>query len=111
MSDLINNIANFFKILGDPKRLEILLYLKDGEKTSADIQVKINKPQPTVSQHLKVLNNENLITFVKKENVKYYSIKDPFLFKILSSIQSFLINLNKEKVKALTDMSIFDTLI
>jgi len=111
MSELINYIADFLKMLGDSKRLKILLFLKNGEKSSAEIQDAIKKPQPTISQHLKVLQDENIITFVKKENIKYYKIKDPYFFKILSSIQSYLVNLNKDKIKNLTDLSIFDTFL
>jgi ArsR family transcriptional regulator len=111
MSELIKYVANFLKILSDPKRLEILILLKNGEKSSAEIQDAVEKPQPTVSQHLKILKNENLVAVVKKQNIKYYKIKDAYLFRILSSIQSYLLNLNQEKLKSLMDMSLFDTLL
>jgi ArsR family transcriptional regulator len=111
MDDSIKTVTNFLKILSDQKRLEIILFLKDGEKNSVEIQKAVDKPQPTISQHLKILQNESLIKSEKKNNKKYYSIKDPYIYKILSSIQSFLINLNEEKINSLQRMSIFDTLL
>ena len=110
MSESIANVAKFLRIISDPKRLEIILLLKDGEKNSAEIQEAIDKPQPTVSQHLKILRNNNLIVTEKKDRIKYYSIKDKFIFKIISSVQSYLINLNEDQIKALEKSSIMDTL-
>jgi len=111
MIEVIKNIADFLKTLSDPKRLEIIIYLKDGEKTSKDIETALKLRQPNVSQQLKTLQDVNLIKYEKRDNKKYYSIRDPYLFKILSNIQSFLINLEKEKIRDYSDMNIFDTLI
>jgi len=110
MSESARNIANFLKILSDPKRLDIIFLLKNGEMYSAQIEDATGLPQPTVSQHLKVLKNQNLITFEKRDRIKYYRIKDKFIFKILSSIRSYLININEEKIDTLQKSSIIDTL-
>jgi len=110
MSELTEKIADFLKILSDQTRLDIINLLKNAEKTSEDIQNALDKKQSTISQHLKKLYDEGLILFEKKGNVKYYRIKDEYIFKLLSSIQSFVIILQKEKLKGLSEYDRYDTL-
>lgn len=110
MSELTEKIADFLKVLGDYTRLEILELLKNGEKTSKEIEDTLEKSQSTISQHLKTLIETELINFEKKGNTKYYKIKYEYIFKILTFIQSFVITLHKEKVKKAADLDIYDTL-
>ena len=110
MSELTGKIASFLKVLSDQTRLDILELLKNGEKNSREIQETLKKSQSTISQHLKKLSDEDLITYEEKENLKYYNIKYQYIFKILTFIQSFVITLQKEKVRKLSDLNIQDTL-
>ena len=110
MSELTEKISDFLKILADQTRLEILELLKNGEKTSKEIQKKLKKSQSTISQHLKRLNDEDLIINEEKNNVNYYTIKYQYVYKILSFVQSFVITLQKEKIRKLSDLNIQDTL-
>jgi DNA-binding transcriptional ArsR family regulator len=110
MSELTGKIASFLKVLSDQTRLDILELLKNGEKNSREIQETLKKSQSTISQHLKKLSDEDLITYEEKENLKYYNIKYQYIFKILTFIQSFVITLQKEKVRKLSELNIQDTL-
>lgn len=110
MSELTKNIADFLKILSDQTRLDILELLKNGEKTSKEIQKVLKKSQSTISQHLKKLHDEDLISIEEKENLNYYKIKYQYIFKILSFVQSFIITLQKEKIRKLSELDIQDTL-
>ena len=111
MDELLQKIAEFFKVLSDPTRLDILDFLKDGSKTSEQIQNELNKSQSTISQQLKTLIDSELITSEKKGIMNYYSIKFDYVFKILNFIKPFVINLQKEKVKKLAELDIRDTLL
>lgn len=112
MSDLTEKIADFLKILSDQTRLDILELLKNGEKTSKEIQKTLKKSQSTISQHLKKLYDEDLIDIrtEEKENLNYYTIKYPYIFKILTFVQSFVITLQREKIRKLSELNIQDTL-
>ena len=110
MSELTEKIADFLKILSDQTRLEILELLRNGEKTSKEIQETLKKSQSTISQHLKKLYDENLITIKENDNVNYYNIKYQYIFKIISFVQSFVITLQKEKIRELSELNIQDTL-
>ncbi len=110
MSELTEKIADFLKVLGDQTRLEVLDLLKNGEKTSKEIEDTLDKSQSTISQHLKILIEMELIDFEKKENKNYYRIKYDYIFKILTFIQSFVITLHNEKLKKAAELDIYDTL-
>ncbi|MFX0073611.1 MAG: ArsR/SmtB family transcription factor [Candidatus Hermodarchaeota archaeon] len=112
MSELTEKIVDFLKILADQTRLDMLLLLKNSAKSSAEIQKALDKSQSTISQHLKILWDADLITFEKNKdnNVKYYTIKYLYIFKIISFIQSFVITLQKDKIRELTNFDVYDTL-
>lgn len=99
MSDLINTIVEFLKIIGDPIRFEILRRLKGSKKTAKEIEEEMDISQSYTSQQLKTLLNANLIKVEKNEDkIKMYGIKHMTIFKVLNSIQSFIIELEKERL-------------
>ena len=110
MSELTEKIADFLRVLGETTRLDILDLLKDGEKSSKEIEEELDKSQSTISQHLKTLIEADLINFEKKGNTKFYLIKNDYVFKILTFVQSFVISLESEKRRKATDLDIYDTL-
>jgi DNA-binding transcriptional ArsR family regulator len=110
MSELTEKIADFLRVLGEPSRLDILDLLKDGEKSSREIEEELDKSQSTISQHLKTLIESDLISFEKKGNIKFYFIKYDYIFKILTFVQSFVISLESEKRRKAADLDIYDTL-
>ena len=90
MSSQHDRLINFLNILADNTRLEILEFLQERERNSAEIQERLDKSQSTISQHLKVLRDANLVDFVKKENMNYYFIKNQDIFKLLTVLKTFL---------------------
>ncbi|MBN1802518.1 MAG: winged helix-turn-helix transcriptional regulator [Candidatus Lokiarchaeota archaeon] len=115
MSILTKNTADFLKVLGDQTRLEILELLKKGSMSSRDIEVELDKKQPTISQQLKILYKSDLISYELRQNsngnnTKYYTFKDKEIFNLLSSVNSFILKKNNEKVKNLADLDVLDTL-
>jgi len=121
MSEIDQLIIDFLRLIADQTRLDILKHLKDGEKTSKEIRKLLNKSHSTITQHLKSLLDKGVITFIKKEvptgrtempkEVMHYSIKDPKIFDVLTKIQSFVVSINREKLKDLRDLDIYDTLL
>lgn len=49
------------KALGDETRMKILQCLLDGEKCACAVVPSIGKAQPTVSQHLKILEEAGVL--------------------------------------------------
>ncbi len=110
MSELRKYTISFLKVLADPTRLEILDLLKNSEKSSIEIQKTLSRSQSTISKHLSILIDNNLIDFEKKDNLKYYKIKNTDIFILISDINSIVANINKEKFKGIRDVDIYDTL-
>ena len=97
MEDLKKRISNFFKVLSDPTRLNILEFLKDNPSTSIKIQTSLNISQSYASHQLKKLYDADLIEYEKKGKIKYYKPKNNDIYKLLALIQSYIFNLEKEK--------------
>lgn len=104
MSELKKETIEFLKLLADQSRLDILDLLYHGKKTSSEIQSALKKSQSTISQHLKVLTNKNLIIFdrivLNKKTIKHYKIRNMEVFKLLAEIRAFVarINMNNEDI-------------
>ncbi len=110
MSELRKYTVEFLKVLADPTRLVILDQLKNSEKSSSEIQKELRRSQSTISKHLNLLIDNNLIKFEKKDNIKYYKIKNNEIFTLISSINLIVTTINKEKFKDLRDVDVYDTL-
>ncbi|MHA1263860.1 MAG: ArsR/SmtB family transcription factor [Candidatus Helarchaeota archaeon] len=123
MEELIEPIVEFVKVLADSTRLRIIELLRDSERSAYDLQTILKKSQSTISQQLKILNTANIITFRKEKKtflneqgqsfsriVKMYSIRNPQIFTVLATINSFLSDLNKEKIEDISSKDILDVL-
>jgi len=89
--------AKIFKALADPIRLEILEYLRNGERCVCEIISHLGAIQPAVSKHLAILKSCGLIKCRKDKNRRFYSVSDPAIFNIIDSITPNLVN-NLSKV-------------
>jgi len=85
--------VEIFKALSDENRITIFKLLTCGELCVCDILENLNLSQPTVSHHLKVLYQANLIHVEKRGKWKYYSINNE---KVIETKQFFEMILNKE---------------
>ena len=69
--------AQIYKILANPKRLEILNLLGEQEMSCEELLRILGIPKANMSQHLALLRDANLVT-VRREGLKaYYNIVDP----------------------------------
>jgi DNA-binding transcriptional ArsR family regulator len=78
--------ARIFYALSDPVRLEILAFIRDGEKCVCEIEPHLNLIQPVISRHLKILKDSGLVAFRKDGNKRLYSITDAEVYRIIDDI-------------------------
>ena len=105
------SIVEFLRVLADATRLEILGFLKDNEMSASKIKKEISRSQSTTSKHLNMLTNNNLIYFEKKNNIKYYKLnRNIDINNLITQINSIVNAINKEKLKDIRDVDIYDTL-
>lgn len=80
----IQELANNFKVLGDPTRLRILQALMHGERCVRELADGIQMEQSAVSHQLRTLRDAGLVNFRRDGKVVYYSLADAHVFTLLS---------------------------
>ncbi len=80
--------ATTFKALSDPVRREILELLKQGPLSAGDISSRFDMTQATISYHLKILKQADLIFETKDKNYIYYQLNTSVLEDILLWVSS-----------------------
>ncbi len=107
MLDNINKNTRFkatiFYALSDPIRLQILSFLRKGEKCVCEIVPHLNLIQPLVSRHLKILKDAGIVRCRKDGTKRMYSIVDPKIYDAVDALTSELLaNLSKEAFENVT---------
>ena len=69
-----------FKALADPTRREILRLLRSGPKSSGDIAESFDSAWPTISRHLGVLRDAELVTTQREGSTVMYEL-DTIVFQ------------------------------
>jgi ArsR family transcriptional regulator len=72
-----------FKALNDPTRREILEILKDGDLTAGEIADKFNISKPSISHHLDLLKQAELVGAVKEGQFIFYSLNTTVMDEML----------------------------
>ncbi len=90
--------AKIFKALSDPRRLNILDFLRDGEKCVCEIVPQMGLIQPVVSRHLKILKDCGIIKGRKEGNRRLYSIAEKQIFKVIDSLNPELASSLKDNI-------------
>jgi len=85
------NIANICKALGEYNRLKIVMILSQGELCACKILECFNFSQPTLSHHMKVLCDCNLVHARKDGKWSHYRLNT----SMVNFLQDFFININK----------------
>lgn len=79
-----------FKALSDPVRLEILNMLKkNGRMNAGEIADNFDLSKATISHHLKILKDQDLIYEEKEKNFIYYELNTSVFEDILTWIVKF----------------------
>ena len=63
-----------WKAVADDSRRQMLLILKDGEKTPSEIATHFDFTLPALFTHLKVLSDAGLVSERKKGQNRFYSV-------------------------------------
>ena len=82
--------SDTFKALSDPVRLEILNMLKkNGRMNAGEIADNFDLSKATISHHLKILKEQDLIYEEKEKNFIYYELNTSVFEDILTWIVKF----------------------
>lgn len=90
--------AKIFNALSDPARLEIIDFLRGGEKCVCEITPYVDLIQPVVSRHLKILKDCGLLKYRKEGNRRLYSVTDYRIFEIFDAVDSDLVDALSQRI-------------
>jgi len=101
--DDINNIAEVFKALGHPARIQIMNILLNRESCSCgNIVEDLPLAQSTVSNHLLELKKANLVNITFSGKSSIYSVEKDKLNMLNQFISDYIENLGPETFKKKT---------
>lgn len=80
--ELLDLIAERFKALSDPARLQILNALRSGEKSVTELIDETGRGQANVSKHLQLLHSLGFVARRKEGLYVYYSLKSRDIFQL-----------------------------
>ena len=83
------NFAQTFKVLSNPIRRSILELLKEGKLSAGDIAGHFDVAGATISHHLSLLKQADLIREEKEKNFIYYELNT----SVLEDLMVWLVDL------------------
>lgn len=78
-----------FKALNDPTRRAILELLRDGPRTAGDIADAFHFSKPTISHHLDLLRQADLVTSDKQGQFVTYTLNMTVFDEIIGWLMQF----------------------
>ena len=91
MKEKYEKASNCIKALAHPLRLQIIDYLRNGEKSVAEIEQFCGEcSQSNISQHLSIMKSKGIIKSTKEGNQVFYSISKKELLKALDAMSKVL---------------------
>lgn len=80
---LLYELSDFFKVMGDGTRIQLLWALEQNEMCVGDLAVLLNMTKSAVSHQLKVLRTAKLVRAQKRGKNVYYALSDGHVKTIL----------------------------
>jgi ArsR family transcriptional regulator len=84
--EALEMIAERFRILSEPVRLNILHLLFKEQLTVSELSHRVGTSQPNVSKHLRLLQKAGIIGRRQQGNNVYYSIIDKTIFDLCEMV-------------------------
>ncbi len=83
MHKAADQACRLMKVLSNPDRLMILCQLAQGEKRVGELEELLGIVQPTLSQQLTVLRDEELVSTRREGKAIYYQLTSPQVLAVM----------------------------
>lgn len=83
--------AEICKTLANPKRLEIISALKEGERSVGELVRELGINKANVSQHLAVLRQRGVVATRREGTTVYYRINNPKITEACALMKTVLL--------------------
>lgn len=74
--DVLCDVAEIFKLLGDPTRVKILQALSVTELCVCDLAAVLEMTSSAISHQLRLLRSRGIVRFRKEGKIVYYNLDD-----------------------------------
>ncbi len=88
----LSQVADYFKVLSELSRLQVLCALKSGSKNVTEIMEETGLGQANVSKHLKILAQAGIVSRTPQGVSVYYEIAEPLIFELCELVSDRLSN-------------------
>jgi DNA-binding transcriptional ArsR family regulator len=82
--DEVNLIVEIFRMLADPTRIRVLWALTSGELSVTELAEQVDKPAPSVSQHLAKLRMARLVRTRRDGTTIFYSLENKHVSQLVA---------------------------
>jgi len=91
--EILYDIADFFKVLGESTRLKILYALLKSEVCVGELSESLGISQSSVSHQLRILRQNDLVKFRKQGKTVFYSLDDAHVESLLNQSLEHLLHI------------------
>lgn len=84
--DLIVNLSETFRLLGDPTRLKLVIACLNGPKNVGELAIETNASQPQVSHHLRLLRSVRILQSERNGKHIFYRLPDCHVRQMLTNM-------------------------
>jgi DNA-binding transcriptional ArsR family regulator len=83
---VVDQVANYFRVLGEPMRLKLLNVLREGERCVQDLVEETETSQANVSKHLKVMLQAGILAKRSQGTQAFYRVTDDLIFELCNLV-------------------------
>jgi ArsR family transcriptional regulator len=80
--EALEQVAERFRVLGEPMRLRLLDSLRHGERSVSELVERTGESQANVSKHLALLHVAGLVGRRREGTTVFYTLTDPSIFQL-----------------------------
>ncbi len=90
--------TRIFKVISDTNRLKILEILRGGERCQCEIIPMLDQSQPTVSRHLRLLEEGGLIRSRRDGTRMFYEVVDSHIFNVIDAVDENMVKIVSDEM-------------
>lgn len=84
------SLSRLLRALGDETRMKILKLILESRHCTRDLAVELELSEPTISKHVKILKEADLISSEREGNYIYYSLRLERIAELQMKVLDFL---------------------
>lgn len=99
-AELVEHIAQRFRVIGEPMRIRLLDRLRDGEASVQELTDALGTTQQNASKHLAVLHANGIVSRRREGNRVLYAVADESVLALCEQVCGGL----RRQLEALDDL-------